>query len=211
MFSLEELWLKLSTSHIGFYTHRHHEAIPQLPGVYAWFLPLRLKGEPQDFLVNTRQILAYDSGSRSTGKWESNEAGFKWDPLHVRIERNTDRQISEVQDQKWALIGEAPPAVKARFRVALMAASIFSKPLYVGLSNDLLRRYLQHISDGSGFSERFHAHVNALHLDVKVSQLLFACIPFRPTESGDTQYTDDQISVLEHMLKIICQPAFGDL
>ena len=39
-FSSHEIWRYLSTSQIGFYTHRTSKSIPNKPGIYAWFLPL---------------------------------------------------------------------------------------------------------------------------------------------------------------------------
>ena len=211
MFSLEELWVKLTTEHIGFYTFRRSDQIPTCPGVYAWFLPLRLRGEPEEFLTKARLIFSYDSGSQGPARWESTEAGFRWDPLHVQISRQIRITQSTAQGNLWNVLRDAPQDVKDQFRIAAMAASIFARPLYVGLSNNLFRRYGEHVSDGSGFHKRFTRYMDSLKMHLPVRQLLFVCIPLVASGDEDKEYTDAQIRALEDTLKIICQPAFGDI
>lgn len=211
MFSLEELWVKLTTPQIGFYTLRRAGQIPVSPGVYAWFLPLWLRRSPEQLLANTRQILTYDSQSGGPGKWEAHDAGFRWDPLHVEVSRQTVVPGSAVQEQIWRELMGVPPEVDKRFRLALMASSIFAKPLYVGLSNNLRRRHGEHATVGSTFRERFEGYMRSVRLEQTVQDLLFVCIPLARPGGGEDEYTDGQIRSLEYILKIICQPAFGDL
>lgn len=211
MFSLEELWVKLTTPQIGFYTSRRAGQIPVSPGVYAWFFPLWLRKAPDQLVARVREILAYDCQSTGPGKWESFEAGFRWDPLHIQLARRTAVPKSAALESIWKEVMSAPPDVNRRFRLALMASSIFAKPLYVGLSNNLQRRYGEHTSTGSTFRERFENYMSTIKLEQNVQDLLFVCVPLGLPGIDADQYTDGQIRALENILKIVCQPAFGDI
>ena len=211
MFSLEQLWMSLSTEHIGFYTYRIRNQIPPRPGVYAWFLPLNLQGSPEDFLANARRIFAYDPPSEGPGIWKNAEAGFRWDPLRVEISRECKITVPNSQGELLAKLKESPEEVRNRFRHVLLASSIFAKPLYVGLANNLLRRYGEHTSAQPSFCERFTEYVHTLKMKLEIQDLLFVCIPLAPVQvENEKWYDDSQIKVLEYMLKTLCQPAFGD-
>lgn len=213
MFNLEKLWVQLSTDHIGFFTYRFRKDIPSRPGVYAWFLPLNLQGEPEQLLANARRIFSYDTQSKGPGLWETKKAGFRWDPLCIQVRREFELNSTEHQEDLLSMLKECPEEVKERFRNALAVSTIFTKPLYVGLTNDLQRRYVDHASAKSTFSKRFSEYIQTLHLSIKVQDLLFVCIPLAPMQVEDQDiewYDKNQIEALEHMLKVLCQPAFGD-
>src|SRR5438552_3592767 len=108
MFSLEELWVRLSTPEIGFYTSRRAEKIPPSPGIYAWFLPLWLRESPEELLNMARLVLCYDTASDGPGKWETTDAGFKWDPLGIRIVRQHEIRQSDAKEQLWRVLADAP-------------------------------------------------------------------------------------------------------
>jgi hypothetical protein len=92
-----------------------------------------------------------------------------------------------------------------------MAATIFAKPLYVGLSNNLVRRYSEHVSPASQFHARLVAFSSELNCELSPGQLLFVCIPLGVSGQPSDEYTEPQIRLLEELLKTLCQPAFGDL
>jgi hypothetical protein len=214
MFSIEKLFAQLSTEQIGFFTYRFHDDIPSRPGVYAWFLPLNLQGEPQQLLSNARRIFSYDTRSKGPGKWETAEAGFRWDPLYVQIRRELELSPTKVQEDLLSKLKQGSDEVKDRFRSALAVGSIFTKPLYVGLAKDLQQRYMNHVLSKSRFSTRFSEYIRTLDLNTKIEDLLFVCIPLAPMQGEDEEiewYDKNQINALEHMLKLLCQPAFGDL
>ena len=69
---LNDVWLNVNKE-IGFYTKETFERIPDGPGVYAWFYPLRITTEdPYQFIREVNLILNYDSnvnGKPSKKKW----------------------------------------------------------------------------------------------------------------------------------------------
>jgi hypothetical protein len=211
MFSLEQLWINLSTETIGFYTYRRRNQIPERPGVYAWFLPFNLQGSHEDLLGNARRTFVFDSPSEGQATWKDDKAGFKWDPLCVEITRRDKVLIPEAIKKLLPELKEAPDEIRNRFRLALLASSIFAKPLYVGLSNNLSHRYGDHITGKSGFRERFTKYMQTLKQQITVQDLLFVCIPLAPVQTENEEWFDAcQSQVLECMLKILCQPAFGE-
>lgn len=209
MYSLDEIWLKLTTSQIGFYTSRTFSKIPDAPGVYAWFLPLRLKTDPSDLLRLARQLAAYDCKSEGLASWRSEEAGFHWDPMAIELTRRVNPDLPSQISAKWQEISSGPPAVQRGFQIALMAATVFSRPLYVGLTTSLSRRHSDHTAARSGFNSRFSAYVASIGAALTVEQLLFACVPLNRLDD-DSGYSQQQLDVLEHLLKVICQPVFDD-
>ena len=46
--------------------------------------------------------------------------------------------------------------------------------------------------------------------DLTLEQLLFVCVPLRKSDNGGGEMSGEQISLLEEMLKLICQPVFDD-
>ena len=215
MFSLDQLWLSLSTEQIGFYPYRSRDQIPSRPGVYAWFLPLNLQGSPEDFLASARKIFAYDSLSEGRGVWSSDEAnvkaGFNWDPLRIEISRDEKIKIPVGQAAHLSTLKESPDSVKDSLRNALLASSIFAKPLYVGLANNLFRRHGDHTSEQTDFCQKFTKYAHTLKMQITIQDLLFVCIPLAPIQIEDEKwYNDAQVKVLEYMLKTLCQPAFSE-
>jgi hypothetical protein len=53
--------------------------------------------------------------------------------------------------------------------------------------------------------------MSTMKIEQSVQDLLFVCIPLGVPGVAADEYTDGQIRTLEHVLKVICQPAFGDL
>jgi len=210
--TLDDIWRRLTTEDIGFFPHGRREKIPTVPGVYAWFLPLRVNKGPDELLSLYRNISAYDAGCRGLAKWSTQDAGFRWDPLSVEVSRGVSVQLPPAAQQYWSAIS-ADLVVRDVFRQALFTATIFSRPLYVGLTNNLSRRYHNHLSGAPGqndFHSRFTDYMKAIGEALTLEQLLFACVPIRRSNDHNADMTEEQIALLESMLKVICQPVFGD-
>lgn len=58
----------------------------------------------------------------------------------------------------------------------LYALSIFAPPLYIGKTNNLNRRYNEHLknTEQSKFKERFELHTKDMGIQIK--DLIFACV-----------------------------------
>ena len=213
MLTLDDIWRRLTTENIGFFPYSRRDKIPTVPGVYAWFLPLRLGKHPEDLLTFYRKISAYDAGSLGVANWKTEDAGFRWDPLSVEVRRNSSVQLPQASHRDWEAIAKAPEHVKETFRQSLFASTVFSRPLYVGLSNNLSRRYQEHQAGVAGkndFHSRFMNYMDLLGEALTIEQLLFACVPVRSTDGAESKMTEEQIGLLENMLKVICQPVFDD-
>jgi hypothetical protein len=206
--------MRLTTEDIGFFTHRRRNKIPAIAGVYGWFLPLRLRKNPTDLRSLVRKICAYDAGSLGVAKWSSKNCGFRWDPLNIELSRDTAERLAEAPARKWKALETASGTLRDRFQQALFVATIFSRPLYVGLTRNLARRYEEHLA-GQGqknnFHNRFTNYMMELNAALTLEQLLFVCVPLRPSTIDEQDVmTDEHIALLEDMLKVICQPVFDD-
>lgn len=213
MLTLDDIWLQLTTEDIGFYTRRRSARIPPVPGVYGWFLPMRMRSNPTQLMTLARRIHAYDSGSRGVGTWTSDKAGFRWDPLRIEVARQPLPQVPERLESAWSSIAKAPVSVRKQFEKALFVSSIFSRPLYVGLTNNLARRYQEHVSgtpDSNNFHSRFSSYMREIDESLTIEQLLFVCIPLRKAPDESDDLTQEQIVLLEFVLKSVCQPVFDD-
>ena len=82
-------------------------------------------------------------------------------------------------------------------------------PLYIGMTNNLRKRYLQHVKN-SDFNDRFTTCVNDLELKLSVSDLFFVCIE-TPKELrkffGDAAGRENEL--IEQMLMRVCHPPFS--
>jgi hypothetical protein len=213
MLTLDDIWMRLTTEDIGFFPYRRRDKIPTVPGVYAWFFPLRLGSDPRELLCLYRKVATYDAGCLGAAKWSHGGAGFRWDPLTVEVGRNDQVQLGQAGAKNWYAISEGPQSVRNRFKQALFVSTMFSRPLYVGLTNNLSRRYNEHIAgrgEENNFHSRFNGYMRELKEGITLEQLLFACVPLRKSREEPSEMSDEQISLLEEMLKIICQPVFDD-
>ena len=78
----------------------------------------------------------------------------------------------------------------------------------------MARRYEEHLA-GQGqknnFHNRFTDYMMELNAALTLEQLLFVCVPLRPSTIDEQDaMTDEHIALLEDMLKVICQPVFDD-
>ena len=96
-----------------------------------------------------------------------------------------------------------------------MEASLFMRPLYVGKTDNLRRRYLQHVEGKDRTSNVFHARLsqcaNALDLKLRVVDLLFVSLKTsRLPASLEGKVTDDEFNLLiEQIMMQLCQPPFS--
>jgi len=215
----EDLWRSLTNDHIGFYTGITASTIPERPGIYAWFFPLDLTGEPDQLLKLTRCLLSYDAKVKGIGTRTTRELSLSWDPLEVTLSRDVTVSSSRSRQTWWNNVAKQGHSSIQRLATTLHISSIFARPLYVGLTNDLSRRYDDHVQGrGSAgtFHKRFVEFSEQLLTDGYVSskptvrQLLFACVPAKRPRDEVGAFEEDQINLAEDILKQICQPVFGE-
>lgn len=218
----DELWRSLSTDKIGFYTSLTASKIPERPGIYGWFLPLRLNEDPDDLIGRAKLFFAYDTKTRGVGECSTNALGFNWDPLSISIRRNTDVPASPSRTAQWSgLTAPRDEHAITAVSLAVLLGTIFAPPLYIGLTKSLHRRYEEHtqgVGQGNVFNKRFADYVDQgissgwLKNKIYIEQLLFVCIPLQILGSEERGLVTDeqQIALVENILKNICGPVFGD-
>lgn len=207
-FFFENIWQNMTSDNVGFYTYKRKKSIPEKPGVYAWFLPLRFNSDINSFLSQARKLFIYDTKSKGKAI-ETDRLGFQWDPMTVSIQKQPDIRNQEFKSTRWKNLLEGDEESLQSFKNTLACGSIFARPLYVGLAKNLNGRYEQHLNK-SGFKERFGSYASEIGVDISMERLLFSCISLNDVEEF-TSLDQDRIDLLEDILKIICQPIFGKL
>lgn len=207
MLNLNDVWYNVNKN-IHFLTRNNFSQAPPKPAVYAWYYPLRLSThDMKEFIEQVLSVLAYDAKSEGemslTGSLSSTWRDYRFD-------------ISTITDS--ILI---PPnflrywenACKADFdqlRSDLMRLSLFMPPLYVGKTNNLSRRIQEHIegrSSNRGFHQRFAKFAESQNLSQRtVSDLLCVAIT-----SIEDEHSDDYVSLVEYIMKVISAPGFSML
>ena len=204
----------MSSSQIGFYTEKTASSIPSKPGIYAWFLPIDVKQNIAKDLKRCKSYFSYDSrikdGFKINGSTE-----FQWTKFDYEARATEEYRTQKTLEDRWHCMASSfsEDDFKA-LRQTINLTSIFSKPLYVGLTKNLSGRYEQHVIGGRGnnFHNRFTDFAKSRSLKVDVGQLIFCCIPFdRFGSSGEGFMDEDAIKVLEYIVKNIVGPVFGEV
>lgn len=210
---LDDIWKTLRSDKLGFYTFADRAHVPSSPGVYAWFLPLRKQGEIKHLIEKVTKLLSFDASTGEIANWKTSKAGFNWEPMSLSLEKNpnhiAERLLKKLAGKKS--IEEFPADEITCIKETLMAASIFSRPLYVGLASDLKDRYGDHTEGQSTFRQRFEAYTNACSIDLDVHNLIYACVSLTGKEQKELLNKKEALSVIEEILKAICQPVFSKI
>ena len=195
---------------LGFYTKETGDTIPELPGCYAWFLPLWFYRSDLDELMRLiAQVLDYQQNPH-----RSVNVPFTWDSVGLRVSRVATVQVSARVRAIWNRVTSNPTTSKALEEV-LLEASLLMPPLYVGRTKNLRQRYLQHTAKTghrkNDFHSRFSTWADAVKLDVGVSDLLFVSVRTREEVSRALHKVDsDDIEFLiEQILMQFCRPSFS--
>lgn len=210
-YSIHEIWQKLSNSTIGFYTSKTKANIPDVGGIYAWFLPLTLSGSLEDVIRQHKRYFSYDSDSKGNFSREF-PAKYQWQEFSLSASAIDGYKVEEKIEQKWDEIRSGVDEDKIRSMSQLLAlSSVFTKPLYIGLAKNLASRYEQHTTQASGgknvFYKRFQDFQKSTNSDLRIEDLLFVAIPVQL--GNDPKLDRDAIKILEYLLKNIIGPMYG--
>ena len=228
MSELNNIWLDMTNDDIGFYIEENSGEIPNKRGVYAWFYPLWLnynlsaeaneeekENNLRDQIRKIRSIHAYDPIVKGLTS-DIKEYKFKWEPIDVQVKKKPDKISLSARDEKiWAELGKKGIKVKDNTRKYTLLGTLFSRPLYIGLADNLKVRYDDHIhgyGDDNDFNKRVTKYFRKLNIQRQVSELLFVCIPFEEVHSTNDKMKNiwrKQQEVVENILKVIGQPMFG--
>lgn len=210
-FSKQQLWQQLSNSTVGFYTSKTKANIPNSPGIYAWILPLELSDSLSDVIKTHKKYYSYDPSSK--GVFTSNSMlRFQWQSFSVTTNAVEDYSYQKTIEEKWKRIqSEIDPERSKSISQLFALSSIFTKPLYIGLTKNLSARYEQHTtqnSNANSFFKRFSDFQISLDANLRIDELLFVAIPVKL--GNDPKLDDDVISILEYLLKNVVGPVYGE-
>jgi len=197
---------------IGFYTKETRGLIPEASGCYAWFIPLWIFSEDlQSFLDTINKALLYDPHNEGTPE-RLVRADFNWDSVDLTMRKRGDIRPTQAKLSDWKRAMEHADA-RDGFQQALMEASLFMPPLYVGKADNLRERYLQHVQGAGGadlntFHSRFSRYAERAELRLAVSDLLFVCIQ-TPAELAAIFREQNLNELLEQILMRLCRPTFS--
>lgn len=175
-----DVWLQ-AQQRVGFYTQATSRDIPEMSGIYGWFLPLYLyHADPVELINEVHGFLRFET-SNDTGVRESSaKAELNWERFDLNIKASPKVAISSDFDTEFRAMCSRQER-REPFSFALMAASILMPPLYLGKADSLRQRYLQHVIGGSptenNFHNRFTRFAELRELPVRVKDLLFVAVP----------------------------------
>lgn len=210
---LNDVWRTIGRE-VGFYYEANFSEVPGGPGVYAWFYPLRLLSrEPDalDILVQDAQtLLNYDSGGLDAQEG-AGRIPFTWWSLDVNAKRVPKPfECSGSLKSSW----EAVRSNDSNFETlqkALLKATIFMPPLYVGKADSLATRCQQHIQ-GSGegtFHGRFGDFAQKMKLSRRrVKELVFVCVR-TGSSAVEAEVKPAVHELIESVMKAVCGPPYG--
>lgn len=197
-------------SRLGLYTKETKDRIPELPGCYAWFLPLWFyRSELDDLMLLVRNVLDYEQEPEKRVN-----VPFTWESVNLHVRRGTRIKAEKKRHAAWKQILTDTTAREA-LQQTLLETSLLMPPLYVGRTNNLKQRYLQHTQPRdftrNDFHSRFTECVKDLNLKISVTDLLFVCIK-TPNELrevlGDSDESESNL-LIEHILMQFCRPPFS--
>ena len=214
---------------ITYFDRKNFENVPNKPGVYAWFYPLRIKGADLDaFFNDIYNAMNYDANSKGVPEVQA-DLHYCWTQLKISSQLNlfnpfnNSRSNDIKSKEKWGKYKQLWKELKDHdlqfIKTVFFDMSFFMPPLYVGKSVDLRQRCIEHRQDVSdsktgNFASRFSTYAEEKKLFSKeVSDLLFAC---RETEvKYPDSVIDNELKTLEELvedvMKCLCRPPYSIL
>ena len=182
------------------FTYRDRHDIPASAGTYAWFFPLHVfsdYAQAQDLANFYRNVFALDSlflteSNLSEKEYAEDRHTRSWQTVSLKAEVTISPGGKLPADcQKiWEKV-QSDPSAKSVFEESLIAASLFTPPLYIGKAKDLKVRYEQHIQD-SGFKKRFDSFSLSHSIPLEVHNLIFCCLSL--DSDSENLMSDEMIS-----------------
>ena len=199
------LFDKFAKDSIGFAVASDLESVPEEPGVYAWYLPL--KGDASTDLLRFLSTLQ----SNVEFSIPATEISGSGRQRRFSIERNPpvfDLGSPAVQNLSESI---TPSRLQALANLVLVL-SFFSEPIYVGMTEadkglrSRLKQHLQSVNtfdEDSKWSGSFRTRIAKILNDGKfLKQCLIAYMPLPTSMLGE-----DSARVLEHILIRSVRPA----
>tara|TARA_B100002052_G_scaffold15798_1_gene12617 strand:+ start:1280 stop:1954 length:675 start_codon:yes stop_codon:yes gene_type:complete len=207
---------KENAPEITIFNRYNEHRIPEKSGIYGWFLPLKLNSNDRldNQLIDIDTIFSYDSISKNTAE-RSAEINYNWESQKITLTKNpkkitfNNESIKRYNKAFRGLVKNHDE--NTNFMKMLALATIFTKPLYIGLTDNLNGRYYEHktANERNNFHNRFtnfvkdYNEINEKKLRFNVDELVYITVHHK-------SLSKDNLELLEYILKIICKPAFGE-
>lgn len=202
------------TKHIGVFWEDTFDDVPDVPGIYAWYYPLRVASlELDPLLRELTTVFNFDSTVEGPVAWQS-DVRLCWRTIHLAAKEAPRHQgLSAALTDRWNNLARDERAL-ASFRQQLLAASILLPPLYIGKAEKLQTRCYQHIrgSNDNGFHSRFETFAKENGLtSLRVQKLIFACVRVQdePEPLAEESAEGSVARLLEGILQLAGCPAYG--
>lgn len=203
--------LTTASSRLGFHTSESSDSIPEQSGCYAWMFPLWIYRDSLDTFLNlASNLLNYEPLPIANV-----DLPFSWENIELDARRRPKMRHTEAKITIWNRILEDKES-RSILQQTLLEASLFMPPLYVGMTENLKRRYLEHThgdnSERNTFHKRLTQSANSLGLKISVHDLLFVSIATPPwvASSTDRVTSDEFNGLVEQIMMQICRPPFSE-
>ena len=184
------------------------EAIPAASGVYAWFYPLYVKPDFDDFIEDIRKVHLYNAWTKGPLHLEDKDPlpRIGWFSVKRTIQlENPPVDVRELREAWETLKGNDDDFFK--LRQVFMRASLLMPPLYVGKAGKLNERCNAHIRGASQFAKRYQARAQELKLRCrKVKDLILLTLKTPPIEEEGGAAAED---LVERILNLVARPPYG--
>jgi len=215
--SVDDVWRRID-KHLGVYLDGTFDQIPESAGVYGWFYPLRVTTKDlRELISELSKVSDYDALCESKPQ-STNNLDFNWITSKVTIKQSLKlKSIPQKVFDAWELYKDDEDLFN-QLRKSLMSASLLMPPLYIGKTNNLRTRCMQHVKgtdqDVSDFHQRFETFAKSENFSSQeIQNLIFVCVK---TEYDKTDKSMDNTflnphSVVEEILKAVAKPPYGKI
>lgn len=189
-------------------TNSDFTIIPETPGIYSWFYPIRLYDQDtyESFFHRIQFFLLFSLKTNDSIIQNILHDSNSWEELQISLGINYRENKSLKKD--WAKLKK-----DQEFKHSLLQSSFWNRPLYVGKADNLNRRINDHIEGRSDFHLRFNNACEKYNFKEDSDFKFSSSFSFRNLLLSYTTFPNDNLTLssLEKTLQITSRPNFSKL